>query len=274
MESKQPTGDSGEARTSEWDDLTDFDSIMEREKVERTEKLTTLGQEYRQLERDFREEFAEKRNKFADDEEKQAEYNVFILKKFEGRVRHNRFLSALHGESMDPYELAKIDGAHLGMNEIENSIEVKSGDYYGARMKSLREAIEGSDIEEEEKKADRDRMAETLDLVLSHVEFEFQQPQDSFESKMWDINKTEMHNKVIDQLNWLNEIAEKYGTERFTCRDFVTSRGHSPGRDHDVGGAMGRKMLSDRAIVKQYFNVAYKERVAGLRRKLERDYFY
>ena len=89
---------------------------------------------------------------------------------------------------------------------------------------------------------------------------------DNFEAQQNDRMRTEAHNKVIDQLNYLNGLAEKYGVRRFTCRNFLTSRNYNSRLDEY--GVYGNRLKTDRKMVEGYFTVAYKQRVEAIKNRL------
>ncbi len=242
-----------------WDEMPDYKEVKAVEDEQNKEKLKTLGLEYRALERDFGQEFTD-----ADDKKERLNYTI---KKYEDRVRHNRFLAKLARSSMkSEYGLAEFEG--IVVDRPGETIEAKSGVMYAERLGDLKEAIRGSELGEDEKRADLEGLGRTLGLVMAHIERQFDEASDDFEAKANDRARTEAHNQVIEQLNWMNEVAEKYGVRRFCCRDFLTSRGYN--KNSDFNGALGRRMKSDRAIVERYFELAYKERVENIRRKLGR----
>lgn len=258
----------GEVGRSEWERLTEFEEVQANERAESTEKLGELGREYRKVERDFKKEMDAKSNRYAEDPKKQEEYNRFIIEKYESRIRENRFLARINADFItNPYYLAGIE--KLSIDRPEDTVEAKSGIMYGKRLADLRKSILDGEGEDAQKEADIKRVGETLGLVLDHISYQYQRPKGEMESRMSDVHRTESHNKMIDQLNWLNEKAEERGVKRFTCRDFITSRGYD--RTRDAYGEYGRRMKDDRMIVEKYFDVAFGERVDRMKRTLERE---
>lgn len=254
-----------EQEATEWDELAE---VQFRERADKIERLGDLGVEYRQIEEDFREDWAKKQDKYQEEPEKQKKYKRFLIRKHELGARINRAEAKVAARGMEQYQILELDQIAT-REDVENSIEVASAELYGDRLKDLREAI-GEEPDEELKQRRLERLNRTLGLVEEHIYYKYRENRriDANEARQYERGRTAAHNEMVKQLNWMNEMAENYEVERMTCRDFVTSEGYDQSKD--VGGRVGERMKVDRSMVERFFSKAYKHQVNRLIKKLER----
>ena len=146
-------------------------------------------------------------------------------------------------------------------SKIEETVDAQAGRYYDKRNQELRNAIFASN--EKTKDSDMRIVGTFLQTVMMHVGFRYMMPDDireqygddaaAFES--FDRARTAAHNSVIKHLNKLNELAEKYGTTRFTPRDFWTSE--RPHQTQDIA----KRMKYDRKAVEAYYTLAFSSEI-------------
>lgn len=254
-------GDSGEdgGQGAEWDGMPSYEEVRANERAESTEALKSLGAEFRKLERDFAAGFPEAQKKYPDEPERQAKYMDFYVRKYEGWLRHNRFLAGLNvrtAEITNPYYLGGLE--RIAVSDPMESIEVASARFYSERLSAVQEVATP-----EEKEV----LRETFAKVEEHLLYEYTPRADVDET--YDVNRAAAHNRMIEQLNTMNGIAEAHGLTPFTARNFRTSVGYR--EKNDPNRMYGQQLSSDRAIVARYFDAALPDKVAPLRRKLERE---
>ena len=259
------------ADSSPWESLGEplptYEEVAERERTAAVAELKTLGAEYRAIERDFIEKQPAAKTKFADDPGKQAGYDKFFIRKYEGKISFNRFLAtskAKLARVSSPYTLAQYEDISLGTySHRERSVEAQSGILYTERLAQLESAIEAAGGNAEHTKL----LRQSWPLVRDHVFYEniMQDRTSTYESI--DRSRTEAHNLVIEHLNSINDLARQYGTEPFTCRNFQTSRHYN--QRADLGGALANTLRSDRTIVRQYFGIVFNTSINELLRKIE-----
>jgi hypothetical protein len=141
--------------------------------------------------------------------------------------------------------------------KIKDTIEAQSGKYYDERMWELRRAITASDGKTQE--SDMRLLGTFFHSVMAHVEFRYFSPADIREQYGDDVDafntfdraRTAAHNAVIKHLNAINALAEKYGTTRFTPRNFWTSERMNQTPE------VSRRMDFDRKAVELYYMNAF-----------------
>ena len=105
--------------------------------------------------------------------------------------------------------------------DLATTVEAQAGLFFVERERALLRKIRENGGNEEDLAITRG-FAKAVD---EHLDFKYMSREEISEYgyKNYDDNRTVAHNKAIKQLNEMNELAEKYGTERFTPRDFWTS---------------------------------------------------
>ena len=158
---------------------------------------------------------------------------------------------------------------------LDEAIEARSGDYFTQRARALREAIEASD--EKTKQSDLSLVGSFWSSVAEHLEYRYTtqaELRDQYGDDMWslqqfDERRTASHNDAIKHLNYLNDLARKYGTRPFTPRNFWTSQ------NQRQTPAMSSRMSYDRHVFESFYTHAFgKESVDRIRRKHERNSYW
>ena len=169
----------------------------------------------------------------------------------------DRMLDNVHSVNMDMDSEAKTEEPIFFSDDdkrIPETIEVQAGQYYMERNQELRDAIMASDSETKEK--DLRTLGSFLRLVIEHVSFRYATPEETrFKytdgEQGFENDRSRAHNEVIKCLNTLNDLAKKYGTTRFTPRNFWTSE--TKGQTKDIA----RRMKYDRKVVIEYYTLAF-----------------
>jgi len=246
-----------------------YEEVRSKELEGYRERASELGREYQQIERDFDEKYPGSLTKYADDPEKQKFYNKFFIEKYENEIASNRREANLCTKplGLDGYELADLEKIDIVQSKLERTVEVKSSDLYVSRREALQNKLNEEGTEEE-----KHLLANTYGLILEYADYKFADTSGYalFEHQMHDKMRTEAHNKVIEQLNAMNDLANKYGERPFTCRNFVTSRNYSEEKDKEFGMAYRDRASSDRKIVDFYFSRAYESAMIRAKRQAER----
>lgn len=155
------------------------------------------------------------------------------------------------------------------------SIDVRAADYYRDRQDQLTAAIEQSD--DPEKEADLAHVKGFYDKVYDHVEFRYM-PRDEVADmgyEAYESQRSDSHNGLIRYFNHMNELCEKYGTRRFTVRDFWDTgayKGMSAAeREQRQTLPMRKRYRNDRDIVEEYYARAFASTIQRFEAKLRRD---
>ena len=160
-------------------------------------------------------------------------------------------------------------------SHLDEAIEARSGDYYTERSRALRDAINASG--EKTKQSDLSLLGSFWSSVAEHLEYRYTtqaELRDQYGDDMWslqqfDERRTASHNDAIKHLNYLNDLARKYGTRPFTPRNFWTSQ------NQRQTPAMSSRMSYDRHVFESFYTHAFgKESVDRIRRKHERNSYW
>jgi len=168
-----------------------------------------------------------------------------------------------------PAQIAAVEEpviAYLVDSELHKTIEAQAGHYYDERSDALLAAIRKSD--EPDKKADLEYARDFRRAVLRHLDYKYIEAGGDWrkdDADYYNRSRTRAHNSVIDHLNGLNALAEKYKTTRFTPRNFWTSdiKEQTP--------AMSRRMRYDRDIVEEYYAIAFSYEINDYEKELEKN---
>lgn len=168
-----------------------------------------------------------------------------------------------------PAQIAAVEEpviAYLVDSELHKTIEAQAGHYYDERSGALLKAIHESDGND--KKADLEYTRDFRHAVMRHLDYKYIEGNGSwreYDADYYDRSRTRAHNSVIDHLNGLNALAEKYHTPRFTPRNFWTSdiKEQTP--------AMSRRMRYDRDIVEEYYAIAFSYEINDYEKELEKN---
>jgi hypothetical protein len=180
------------------------------------------------------------------------------------------------GFSFKTAEVAKATDpmiAYRGVNnpEVAKTIEAQAGHYYDERKRALLEAITNSDKPEEEKQEDRRYIIGFWKLVVTHVDYKHKKNafSDVSEGRAYDHARTEAHDAAVNGLNKLNDLAEKYGTRRFTVRNFWDSKKRIGTSQETID-----RTRYDRDIVEEYYAIAFEYEIDEEIAKRTREGFY
>ena len=183
--------------------------------------------------------------------------------------------------------LAKIDYNGTTQQEVEyqasvqapmfksesglyETIEAYSGEFFHERAHQLGLIIKNSD--NETKESDLKTIVTFWYAVYEHLDHKYTTPNEivelfgdsEYDFKRFEDSRTEAHNKAIDHLNHLNNLAKKYGSRPFTPRNFWTSYNQNQTQD------MKNRMSYDRHVFEAYCIHAFGDRAAQIERKHNR----
>lgn len=154
-----------------------------------------------------------------------------------------------------PYELADTQG--LGVVEPYETIEAATGIFYEERMAALNKEVALA-TPTEETKAEQQLMRQTWRKVMDYVEASTDYDFLHMDYNAYQRTRRTCHNNMIRQLNALNLLAEKYGTTRFTPRNFMTND-FSYSERRDRSGKLNRRANYDRETVLAYFQTVFQK---------------
>jgi len=153
------------------------------------------------------------------------------------------------------YELA--DTQRLGIVEPHETVEAATGIFYEERMKALDEKVLAADPTEEteaEQKLMRQTWRKVMDYIEASTDYDFLHR----DYNAYQEARRTCHNNMIRQLNALNLLAEKYGTTRFTPRNFMANDFSYDSR-RDRGGRLSQRANYDRETVLAYFQTVFQQ---------------
>jgi hypothetical protein len=155
---------------------------------------------------------------------------------------------------------------YLKDTELYQTVEAQAGHYYDERSDALLKAVRGS--ANPDKEEDLEYVRGFRRAVMEHLAYKYMEGNGSWQSgdaDYYNRSRTRAHNDVIKRLNGLNALSEKYGTRRFTSRDFWTSENQNQTPE------MSRRMRYDRDIVEEYYAIAFAYEEAELKKEQERN---
>lgn len=163
--------------------------------------------------------------------------------------------------SSDRYSIARAEGYGQGIDPTK-TIEAASSMFYAERLRALEEAINAdTDSTSETKQANHHLLNRTWQVVEKYIESTF----DWASSHEGQNIRRSAHNGMIEQLNAMNDLAESYGTPRFTLRNFMKNDfEYSVARDRS--GDLNHKAEYDRETVASYFQNVFQRNIAEQRR--------
>lgn len=195
-------------------------------------------------------------------------------KKRKGRIGYDEYLKWEEdaAQSFSKMKAAEYDAKYdniydldaaerLSVNDGENSIEAYAGNFFDERRNLLMEAIDKNTNRAEAAK-DILTLGGLHQLVAEYVNARADHELSRTDSKAYRDKRQDAHNRVIDRINELNELAEKYGVTRLTFRNFVgNARGpYSEGqydRRKDYRGYSNGRAEYDRSVVETYIWLAF-----------------
>ncbi len=161
------------------------------------------------------------------------------------------------------YELADTQG--LGVVKPEETIEAATGIFYEERAKALNQQISANE-QNENTAADQAVLRQTWRKVMDYIEAATDYDFLHRDYTSYQNIRRACHNNMIRQLNNLNQLAEKYGTARFTPRDFMTNDfSYDQRRDHN--GQLNLRANYDRETVLAYFRTVFESDFTAIEQK-------
>ncbi len=195
--------------------------------------------------------------------EEDASFNWQQMQRSTEAALNRRFISGL-------YATAAAQNYGRGIDPAD-TIEATSSVFYEERLRALEAAINAdSDTSPEEKQAKHRLLNRTWQVVEKYIET----TADWASSREGQNARRSAHNDMIAQLNSMNDLAEAYGTPRFTFRNFMKND-FEYNHIRDLGGALNHRAEYDRETVANYFqNVFHRDIVEQQRRQSRRDQLF
>ncbi len=149
---------------------------------------------------------------------------------------------------------------------LANNVEVQAAHFFDDRRRELLTAIRDS---KDEHAADDERIVTSFRrAAIDHIAWRTMPIEEirGYGIKEADRARISAHNNLIKHFNSVNALAEKYGTTRFTPRDFWTS---DP--DKKQPPEIENRMRNDRDIVEEYYQIAFAPEYRDAMNKLDQD---
>lgn len=157
------------------------------------------------------------------------------------------------------------DAQSLGIVKPEETIEAATGIFYEERMEALNQQILSRE-QNKDTTADQAVLRQTWRKVMDYIEASTDYDFLHRDYSAYQNARRTCHNNMIQQLNHLNLLAEKYGTVRFTPRNFMTNDfAYSQRRDR--GGKLNNRANYDRETVLAYFRTVFEGDFSAMERK-------
>lgn len=156
--------------------------------------------------------------------------------------------------------------AYLNDSELYQTIEAQAGHFYDQRSDALLDAIRDKKLPDA--KEDLEYVRNFRRAVMHHLDYKYIENDNEWrkdDAEYYERSRTRAHNDVIERLNGLNALAEKYHVHRFTPRDFWTSE------NKQQTPAMSKRMRYDRDIVEEYYAIAFDYEIKDLEKKREQE---
>ena len=235
--------------------VADLDSQNPETEIEKNERLLKYwARVYRETESDFaKKEISRYDIKEYEKWENDARYDFDRIEEYEEEL----------GCSEDAYRKDNLEMLS-GMTKGEDTIEAFAGHFYDERIRALRNAIDSSD--NKDKQEDKAKIFNFPKLVATFIEEVKDKSGTNLDANGVNHVRKNAHNEVIQALNDLNQIAEKYGVRRLTFRDFEynTSGNYSEHKDkyEDASGRImfgntNARWIYDRRAVETYVRIAF-----------------
>ena len=221
-------------------------------------------------------QFAEQLKRSKERGELHIQEKEFLVWEKEASDDWQKVQSAEADAELGAHERAEIEAGAIAYpnHDCDNTIEAQSGNFYFARIRELITAIEktGDEKDLEVAKSFPDTAAEHLRFKFTPRDMlrdEFDTGDPSSTWKRVDEARNRAHNRSIQQLNAINDLAEKYGTTRLTFRNFRVK-----GYLENLPPAEDAIAENDRACLESYYTIAFKSEVARLTAKRRREASY
>lgn len=170
----------------------------------------------------------------------------------------------------DIYDIADLQRIGSGTLNAPESIEAASSIFYNERVAALKQKIEQNAATPEEAESQIDLLGNTWSKVKAYLD-----ATKDIETMHSNINKyhshrNTSHNAMIRQLNQMNDLAEKYQTERFTPRNFITND-YEYNEYRDKNHELYRRTRYDRDSVLGYFTGVFSDEFLRSQKYIERN---
>lgn len=165
------------------------------------------------------------------------------------------------------YELADTQG--LGVVKPDETIEAATGIFYEERAKALNQQISASE-QNENTIADQTVLRQTWRKVMDYIEAATDYDFLHRDYASYQNARRACHNNMIRHLNNLNQLAEKYGTARFTPREFMTND-FSYDQRRDRNSQLNLRANYDRETVLAYFRTVFESDFSTMEQRAARN---
>ena len=155
---------------------------------------------------------------------------------------------------------------YSNQNVLAKNIEVQAAHFFDDRRRELLTAIR--DSKDEHAADDEQIVIGFRRAAIDHIAWRTM-PLDEIRSygiKEADRARIFAHNNLIEHFNSINALAEKYGTIRFTPRDFWPSN-----PDQKQPPEIENRMRNDRDIVEEYYQIAFAPEYRDAMNELAQD---
>lgn len=182
------------------------------------------------------------------------DYREETISFYETFLTANKKLADFKTRGMSQEERAQAEGMY---DSNDHTVEVQSAVLYEKRLGALQARLASEELTDEERTKSRETLNATRGLFKRHLDLKrTPQPAGIMEVREYQIERANSHNNLIQNLNSINEMCEKYDVERLTYRNFLTNNPYST---RDIDPQLINRQEEDRAIVEQYFSVAFGE---------------
>ena len=170
------------------------------------------------------------------------------------KLDHATSRAQSHNLLRSPYDLADVQ--NLGAVEPHETVEAATGIFYDERVNALRDQI-ATAAPTPETEAEKELLRRTWSKVNNYINAnrDYDLLRESYDS--YHNTRRHCHNEMIKQLNAINLLAEKYGTKRFTARNFMTND-FKYQQSRDRTGMLNLRANYDRETVLAYFRTAFR----------------
>lgn len=205
------------------------------------------------------------------------------FERFEDSYAHSwgQIVREVRRTGMGPKEEAAAEADFFRTYDVQSdlnkwSIDVRAADFYHERHDQLRQAITQSD--DADKAKDLAHLEGFYDKVYDHIEFRYLSKEESMDIgyEIYEKRRMRAHNQLIRYFNHMNALCEKYGTRRFTVRDFWDTSAYEgmteAQRRRLQTDAMRKRYRNDRDIVEEYYASAFPPMVKRFQTKMQRSF--
>lgn len=223
------------------------------------DEIRHWSQKYAEDERDFAR-FAERQQIATPEDRSKYEKRLLAYEhdiKFHWGMLEDETAAAMSdGLRLNLYQRAEVQQIGTSTIEPSKSIEAALGVFYDQRMQELSDQIRS--VNNADTAKDLALAGQTWKRVRDYLEASQDIELLQMDANGYHRTRTACHNNMIQQLNALNQLAQKYGTTPFTPRKFMDNNFAYNGR-LDKGGWLNSRAEYDRETVMQYFTKAFQK---------------